>query len=795
MLASWSWPLRGVIRRVSLYLLFGTTISFAEDDSSWISEAIRLSQQGDLDSAEELFAKSVRKSPPPVNAYANYIVFLRNSKREPTEKLLKVVEEGLQREADPLARKRLTQMHEALSGESSPPKTATELYQELQDLLNDSPKDFCASCVPGDALADAVVKVVSARRHASQTLITKHGSAAVVRALQCCGIRLDDGRHTERSELLFRTILRYFYGINFKTFGVQLDDSPLVSRNSRTLSADGKALDVSVLLDTLSIVQENLQGQVVRKGATDGGTEKVYSRLIQTWEAMNQFGNGADNLKSDRKNAGTEQTVPQQWSEIVARWVRRQEKQRRALRESYEANRLSEITSESDVEVESIVLDDKLRHSSREPAFDGLQDCPRVSSADLTPDKFLRRYVQKSQVVVVSGLKNVTVAWRTFLQHLPSLTASRELSVAIPVGKTGRLNLLVTNDGSTTHATQQELNATYFDFLHHVRLDGDRSANIDRDHRNPIVMVRPYETKMRAEDFFRLMREPDILPPGFFPYLHQTDIGKLLSHHPRLVERGTSAKGSDLESSEQPRCAHSQADLFSFTSLKPSRATGTTSEAEQAVASSTAPALGSLSRLPCLPAFASALQPKLHWRNLWLSPRGVQTDPHFDQYDNILIPIDGSKDLLLFPPTAYRDLEYHPQHQLFPSEGLSASQISTNLANSSYPANFNKAHVESGQRPPFDYMRILGAATRTGSPAAQWIEKYACRAQLGEGDGIFIPAFWTHAVHGLGRSVAQVNFWFERQMEIEDAMDWQRQLRQAGGQATNARGESRRLEL
>ena len=161
------------------------------------------------------------------------------------------------------------------------------------------------------------------------------------------------------------------------------------------------------------------------------------------------------------------------------------------------------------------------------------------------------------------------------------------------------------------------MNSTYSDFLRRTARKGDQKGI---DSRSPVVMLRPVKAKIRADDFFSFMQNPNMLPRGFIPYLHQTDIGKLLSHRLDLVEK----------------------------SSKP---------------------------LSYLPDFATALQPRLLWRNLWLSPRGVKTDAHFDANDNLLMTVEGRKDLLLLPPTAWEELGYKPQRQLFPSAVLRAKQF------------------------------------------------------------------------------------------------------------------------
>ena len=104
-------------------------------------------------------------------------------------------------------------------------------------------------------------------------------------------------------------------------------------------------------------------------------------------------------------------------------------------------------------------------------------------------------------------------------------------------------------------------------------------------------------------------------------------------------------------------------------------------------------------------------------------------------------------------------------------------------------------HLESpGQRPPFDYLRLLlkNLTDPFDVKHSAWMREHGCRASLTDDEAIFIPAFWTHAVHGEEKVVvSQINFWFDREMELEDAARAEKERRR---RAEKERRRRRRAE-
>lgn len=239
-----------------------------------------------------------------------------------------------------------------------------------------------------------------------------------------------------------------------------------------------------------------------------------------------------------------------------------------------------------------------------------------------------------------------------------------------------------------------------------MKVTQQTAEDLRRKYKDGKVLIRPTTTRMHTEDFFQFFDRQ--LPDGVYPYVHQTDAGQF---------------------------ANSTADILS---------------------------------LPRPPDFASILEKRLVWRNLWLSPRGVQTDPHFDQYDNLILVANGTKDVLLFPPTAYEDLGYKPSLHVFPGEGTTAELLHGGSDKSQQSSvSYQSYHLDAGQRPPLDYLNPQGPRAKAYQ---HWTQRHACRAVLDESRALFIPAFWTHAVHGTASPTFSINYWFERHLELEDAI-------------------------
>lgn len=158
------------------------------------------------------------------------------------------------------------------------------------------------------------------------------------------------------------------------------------------------------------------------------------------------------------------------------------------------------------------------------------------------------------------------------------------------------------------------------------------------------------------------------------------------------------------------------------------------------------------------PTQASALRPLLS--NLWLG-NGATTSPlHYDDYENLLAQVSGTKEVLLFPPTDLPHLGYtaRPKGQL----------------RYSWPANFTRAPIDAAGAAT---RVIFAASINLSRPSAAERDALArCaprRCTLRPGETLLLPAFWHHEVHsrapaepasggGQGLNVA-VNFWFRNE--------------------------------
>jgi hypothetical protein len=135
-----------------------------------------------------------------------------------------------------------------------------------------------------------------------------------------------------------------------------------------------------------------------------------------------------------------------------------------------------------------------------------------------------------------------------------------------------------------------------------------------------------------------------------------------------------------------------------------------------------APLLADCPPLPHVP------QSRLETMSLWVSAQGILAWLHYDGNGchNLNVQVRGSKEVLLFHPNELPRL--YPQTSDERPDMLSFSKV--NVANPDFAA----------------YPRFRDAR--------------AVRGTIGEGDVLFIPAFWFHSVRHLGEWNVNVNFWW-----------------------------------
>jgi len=113
---------------------------------------------------------------------------------------------------------------------------------------------------------------------------------------------------------------------------------------------------------------------------------------------------------------------------------------------------------------------------------------------------------------------------------------------------------------------------------------------------------------------------------------------------------------------------------------------------------------------------------------LWLSAQGVIASLHYDSdgSHNLNVQVKGKKRVLLFSPS----------QPVYPFTGVGPSRA---------PSNFSQINIVDPDEPRFPGFR-----------AASCVE-----AIIEEGDMLFIPSYWHHAVFHEGDVNINVNFWWQ----------------------------------
>ena len=151
-----------------------------------------------------------------------------------------------------------------------------------------------------------------------------------------------------------------------------------------------------------------------------------------------------------------------------------------------------------------------------------------------------------------------------------------------------------------------------------------------------------------------------------------------------------------------------------------------------------------------LPPHPRAMRPLL--ANLWLG-KGATTSPlHYDDYENLLSQVHGTKRLLLFPPADLPYLYYTPR-----VKGTLRYAWPNNFSREIAPAAADGAHKV-----------IFGSSVNISSPDLRrhpLLPRASPRkCTLREGETLLLPSFWHHEVHSeaacAGDVNVAVNHWF-----------------------------------
>jgi len=153
-----------------------------------------------------------------------------------------------------------------------------------------------------------------------------------------------------------------------------------------------------------------------------------------------------------------------------------------------------------------------------------------------------------------------------------------------------------------------------------------------------------------------------------------------------------------------------------------------------------------LSRV-CLPAALPAA--KLTMTNLWVGGHSMKNGLHFDNYDNLLHQLAGTKRALLFPPADARHLYYA-------SEGTNIRRHAFSLE-----SGFANDTIHEAQRKNVARINVFDAQVGATHPTVEKASPTVC--ELREGDALFLPKGWHHAVISAaeGRRNIAVNTWYD----------------------------------
>jgi len=152
-------------------------------------------------------------------------------------------------------------------------------------------------------------------------------------------------------------------------------------------------------------------------------------------------------------------------------------------------------------------------------------------------------------------------------------------------------------------------------------------------------------------------------------------------------------------------------------------------------------------RLAPIPPQARWMRPLL--TNLWLG-RGATTSPlHYDEYENLLSQVAGTKELLLFPPSDLPYLYYTPRvkGELRYEWPGRFTRVGTSEHRVVFASSVNVSHPDHSRHP-------------------QLVRASPLRCTLVAGETLYLPAYWHHEVHShAARDTvnAAINHWFRNE--------------------------------
>ena len=151
----------------------------------------------------------------------------------------------------------------------------------------------------------------------------------------------------------------------------------------------------------------------------------------------------------------------------------------------------------------------------------------------------------------------------------------------------------------------------------------------------------------------------------------------------------------------------------------------------------------------CLPKALPA--DRMTMANFWVGGHSMKNGLHFDNFDNLLFQIAGSKRALLFPPDDQRHLYY--------SSGSGANIRRHTFALEG--GGFANETVHETVRKNVAMINVFDDAVGETHPNVRQSSPLVC--ELSEGDALFLPKGWHHAVisSAEGRRNLAVNTWYD----------------------------------
>eukprot|EP00903_Cladosiphon_okamuranus_P016604 g15317.t1 len=148
-----------------------------------------------------------------------------------------------------------------------------------------------------------------------------------------------------------------------------------------------------------------------------------------------------------------------------------------------------------------------------------------------------------------------------------------------------------------------------------------------------------------------------------------------------------------------------------------------------------------------LPSAAAESGLELLLTNLWVGKGGTTAVLHYDDYENLLCQVRGTKELVLFPPKDLENLYY---------VGRRKGKLKYE-----FPGKWTRDELDGSNKVIFGSSVHLDNPDFERHPRLKRCRPY--RVALHEGDVLYMPAFWHHEVRSYpdeDEGNLAVNFWF-----------------------------------